>query len=88
MMKDELIAGKLYDIRDATKRLIKGYDSRIRIYIKVLETVMEKNKCSASEALIMISKTTLYKKEDETRMLYISACVEIMTREEEPEEEP
>ena len=84
MVKDELIAGKLYDIRDATKRLLNDYDSRIRIYIQVLETVMKKNDCNASNALIIVSKTALYKEEGETKMLYISACVEIMTREEKP----
>ena len=82
-MKDELIAGKLYDIRDATRRLLEDYDNRIRIYIQVLESVMKKNDCSASNALIIVSKTALYKEERETKMLYISACVEIMTKEEE-----
>ena len=84
MINDEIIAGRLYDIRDATKRLLKDYDSRIEIYIQVLESVMKKNECSASNALIIVSKTALYKDDSELKMLYISACVEIMIREEKP----
>lgn len=81
MIKDELIAGKLYDIRSSTKRNVKDYDSRIKIYIQVLETVMKANDCSATNALIIVSKTAIYKDDSQMKMLYISACVEIMTKE-------
>lgn len=80
MNKEELIAGKLYDIREATKSLLKDYDSKVRIYISLMESVMKANDCSATNALIIVSKTPLYRNDSEVKMLYISATVEIMTR--------